>query len=87
MVFITVILSCVRIKKEKLCPLFDKAYVYTGLSVLVYFLGFIVVTPTLDYRFLMPTMFVGQMLLVIRFLRWLSNRKKSQMETAEISQI
>ena len=87
MVFITVILSCVRIKKEKLCPLFDKAYVYTGLSVLVYFLGFIVVTPTPDYRFLMPTMFVGQMLLVIRFLRWLSNRKKSQMETAEISQI
>lgn len=87
MVFITVIWSCVRIKKRKKCSPFDKAYVYIGFSILVYFSGFIVVTPTPDYRFLMPTMFVGQMLLVVRFLRWLGNRKTSKMEISEISQI
>ena len=80
MVLITVILSCVRIKREKLYSLFDKAYVYIGLSMLVYFSGFIIVTPTPDYRFLMPTMFAGQMLLGIRFLRWLGNRKTQKLK-------
>ncbi len=70
--------SIVAVKNLKLNKdvMFNKAYVYIILFALIYAASYIVVTPTPDNRYLMPSVFVWQVSLLYLLLHWIENHAR-----------